>query len=57
MDELPPDTCSLDVAREGGVTLERVGLVFGLTRERIRQIEAMAIRKLEMRGMHLRIFY
>lgn len=56
LDELPADTCSLDIAKEGGVTLERVGVVFGLTRERIRQIEGIAIRKLEIRGA-LRIFY
>jgi DNA-directed RNA polymerase sigma subunit (sigma70/sigma32) len=57
LDELPADTCSLDVAKEGGATLGRVGVVFGLTRERIRQIEAIAIRKLEMRGVHLRVFF
>ena len=56
-DALPRDSCSLDVAKEGGATLERVGFVFGLTRERIRQIEAMAIKKLETRGVHLHIFY
>jgi hypothetical protein len=41
-----PDTCSLDVAERGSRTLEEVGRCFGLTRERIRQIEQMAIEKI-----------
>jgi DNA-directed RNA polymerase sigma subunit (sigma70/sigma32) len=57
MVELPDESCSLDVADEGGATLGRVGTVFGLTRERIRQIEVIAIQKIQMRGIHLRIFY
>lgn len=57
MAELPDESCSLDVADEGGATLGRVGTVFGLTRERIRQIEVIAIQKIQMRGIHLRIFY
>lgn len=36
-------SCSLDVADEGGKTLEDVGLAMGLTRERIRQIEMMGM--------------
>ena len=32
-------SCALDVADEGGATLERVGEIMNLTRERIRQIE------------------
>lgn len=43
-DELE-DSCSLDVAEQDGVTLERVGEVMNLTRERVRQIEATAIAK------------
>ncbi len=57
MIELPEESCSLDVADEGGVTLGRVGRLFGLTRERIRQIEGIAIEKLERRGVTLRVFH
>ena len=38
-------TCALDVADEGGRTLEEVGQLFGLTRERVRQVEKVALRK------------
>lgn len=44
-----PDTCSLDVADRGGVTLEEVGAILNLTRERIRQIEVGALVKLKVR--------
>lgn len=44
-----PETCVLDVAdRRGGNTLEVVGAILNVTRERIRQIEAKARRKLQM---------
>ena len=44
-------TCALDIS-EGldGVTLEKVGRWMNLTRERIRQIEAKAIRTLSESG-------
>ncbi len=42
----PKHTCALDVADQGGVTLEEVGDLMGITRERIRQIEFMASRKI-----------
>ena len=34
------ETCSLDVAEREGVTLEEVGRLLGLTRERVRQMES-----------------
>lgn len=37
------ETCTLDIADRGGVTLDVVAAVMGLTRERVRQIEAHAI--------------
>lgn len=40
------DTCSLDVADRGGETLESTGNLINRTRERTRQIEFVAIRKL-----------
>ncbi|NIR31713.1 MAG: DNA-binding protein [Gammaproteobacteria bacterium] len=46
VDEIP-QTCALDVADQGGLTLERVADLLNLTRERIRQIEASALRKVE----------
>jgi hypothetical protein len=41
-----PDTCSLDIAERGEHTLEQVGDLLGLTRERARQLEEKALRKL-----------
>ena len=40
------ETCALDVAERGGVTLEEVGDIMNLTRERIRQVEASGLDKL-----------
>ena len=40
------ETCSLDVADRGGITLEEVGELLNLTRERIRQVEAKGLEKL-----------
>lgn len=44
------ETCSLDVADRGGVTLEEVGEIMNLTRERIRQVEVRGLIKLKMAG-------
>ena len=41
------DSCALDVADRGGTTLEDVGAIMNLTRERIRQVEVRALAKLE----------
>lgn len=47
-DEVPPDeSCSLDVASEGPQTLERVGRILGITRERVRQIEIKILAKVQ----------
>lgn len=40
-------SCSLDVAARSGITLEEVGGIMNLTRERIRQLESRALRILE----------
>lgn len=40
------ETCALDVAERGGVTLEEVGEIMNLTRERIRQLEMSGLTKL-----------
>ncbi len=40
------ETCALDVADRGGITLEEVGELLNLTRERIRQVEVYGLEKL-----------
>jgi hypothetical protein len=42
------ETCALDVAARGGETLEEVGGLLNITRERIRQVEVRALLKLRM---------
>jgi hypothetical protein len=42
------ETCALDIAERGGVTLEEVGEIMNLTRERIRQLEMSGLSKLHM---------
>ena len=39
-------TCALDVAERGGITLEEVGEIMNLTRERVRQLETQGLAKL-----------
>jgi len=42
------ETCALDVADRGGITLEEVGEILNLTRERIRQVEVKGLQKLRV---------
>ncbi len=44
-------SCSLDVAERGGMTLEDVGHIMNLTRERVRQVEVAGIEKLRETGL------
>jgi hypothetical protein len=41
------DTCALDVADRGGITLEEVGEIMNLTRERVRQVETAGLARLQ----------
>lgn len=41
------DTCALDIADRGGITLEEVGQIMNLTRERVRQLETQGLGKLQ----------
>ena len=42
-----PETCALDIADRGGITLEEVGEIMNLTRERIRQLETRSLAKIK----------
>jgi hypothetical protein len=42
-----PESCALDIADRGGITLEEVGAIMNLTRERIRQLETKGLAKLK----------
>lgn len=44
-------SCALDVAERGGMTLEDVGHIMNLTRERVRQVEVAGIEKLRETGL------
>lgn len=41
------ETCALDIADRGGITLEEVGEIMNLTRERVRQVETQGLAKLQ----------
>lgn len=51
--DLPHTNCALDVAEEGGVELQDVGAVVGVTKQRIHQIQNKALLKLEYELPHL----
>ena len=55
------ESCALDIAQRGGITLEEVGEIMNLTRERIRQLEMTGLVKLrendETSGTELHAFY
>jgi hypothetical protein len=42
------ETCALDVADRQGITLEEVGVIMNLTRERVRQLEMRGLSKLRV---------
>lgn len=48
----PHGGCALDYADSGPMTLEEIGYVMGITRERVRQIEAAALRHLKEAGLN-----
>ncbi len=41
------ETCALDIAERGGITLEEVGDILNLTRERVRQVEMDGLTKMQ----------
>ena len=45
------DSCALDIAERGGITLEEVGAIMNLTRERIRQVEVNGLEKLQTQDL------
>jgi len=45
--QLPLGECALDHADKGGMTLAEVGDIFGISRERVRQIEDGAMKKVK----------
>lgn len=47
-DEIGP-TCALDIADQGGATLDEVGGLMNVCRERVRQIEEGALKKIRLR--------
>jgi hypothetical protein len=50
-------SCMLDVADLDGQTLEQVGDVLNVTRERVRQVEVKALAKMKAAGVDLRDWY
>ena len=48
-----PHTCALDVAEAGALTLEEIGVVTNLTRERVRQLEVRGLLQLQGSSRYL----
>lgn len=48
------ESCALDVADQGGITLEEVAVMLNITRERVRQIEVRALSKVLIAAPELR---
>ncbi len=44
------ETCALDVADRGGASLEEIAELFGVSRQRVQQIERASLRKLRASG-------
>lgn len=47
------ETCALDIADRGGITLEEAGKLMNLTRERVRQLEVSGLNKIRARSHEL----
>lgn len=55
LDQDPHGRAAIQIAEDlGGMTLDMVGALMGITRERVRQIEASAIRKVRLRRSAMR---
>ena len=52
-----PESCALDLAEKGRQTLEEIGEAMSLVKERVRQIELVAIKKLQASAENLREYY
>jgi hypothetical protein len=50
---LPLASCAIDLANLGPLSLEQIGEQLGLTRERVRQIETLALRKVFGRSLSI----
>ena len=48
-------SCTLDIADGGEKTLEEIAAIMGVTRERVRQIEEMAMARIEERAPYVLI--
>lgn len=51
-DVAPEKSCALDIADEGGATLEDVARTMNVTRERIRQVESKALDRVRRKSTH-----